>query len=214
MLNLKTIELLNCLNHRIAVNIHTVNHSNSHSHSRLRALNRRNVAAVLAAPLLIAALWMLCTPVRAQTIFKCPTAHGITPYTNDKAEASRLGCTPLVGGNVTVVEGTKVQNNSTGISSAPVKVATAPQAGSRIDAPEQRARDSDSRAILETELKKAEAKQNELLKEYNNGEPEKQGGEARNNQKYLDRVAELKSTIARNDSDIAGIKREITRLPK
>lgn len=210
MLNLKTIKLLNGLNHHNAVNTRAANYCQT----KFFAVNRRTVAAVLVAPFLIAVLWMLSTQALAQAIFKCPTANGITPYTNDKVEASRLGCTPLVGGNVTVVEGTKVQNNSTGSSPAPVRVATAPQAGSRIDAPEQRARDSDSRAILEAELKKAEAKQNELLKEYNNGEPEKQGSEARNNQKYLDRVAELKSTIARNDSDIAGIKREITRLPK
>ena len=70
-----------------------------------------------------------------------------------------------------------------------------------------RSRDSDSRSILESELKKAEAKQAELLKEYNNGEPEKLGPETRNNQKYLDRVAELKANIARNENDIAGIKR-------
>jgi chromosome segregation ATPase len=79
--------------------------------------------------------------------------------------------------------------------------------------PEQRARDSDSRAILEAELKKAEAKLAEQQKEFNNGEPEKQGIEGRNYQRYLDRVAELKDSIARNQSDIAGLKREISRLP-
>lgn len=152
--------------------------------------------------------------VQAQTIFRCPSANGITPYTNDKVEASRLNCTPLTGGNVTVVEGTKVQTAPTSTPSpgaAPVRVANAPQAGSRIDGAEQRSRDSDSKAILESELKKAEAKQAELIKEYNNGEPEKRGGEAQNYQKYIDRVAEMKAGIARNDSDIAGIKRELGR---
>jgi hypothetical protein len=67
--------------------------------------------------------------------------------------------------------------------------------------------------VLETELKKAEERQAQLLKEYNNGEPEKQGSEARNYQKYLDRVAEMKAEITRNESDIAGIRREIGRLP-
>jgi len=52
-----------------------------------------------------------------------------------------------------------------------------------------------------------------LLKEYNNGEPEKLGPEHRNHQKYLDRVAELKASIARNDSDIDGIRRELSRVP-
>ena len=62
-------------------------------------------------------------------------------------------------------------------------------------------------------MKKAEVRQPELLKEYNNGEPEKLGPEHRNHQKYLDRVAELKAGIARNESDVAGIRRELGRLP-
>lgn len=37
------------------------------------------------------------------------------------------------------------------------------------------------------------------------------GSEARNHQKYLDRVAELKASIARNLSDIASIRRELGR---
>lgn len=132
-------------------------------------------------------------------------------YTNNTAEAQAKGCKPMEGGNVTVVEGTRVN------LPAPVKVATAPQAaagpGQRVDAQEQRERDSGARAILEAELKKAEARQAELVSEYNNGEPEKLGPEHRNNQKYLDRVAELKASIARNESDIAGIKRELGRIP-
>jgi hypothetical protein len=81
-----------------------------------------------------------------------------------------------------------------------------------VDSADQRAKDSDTRLILESELKKAEARQAELLKEYNNGEPEKQGPETRNHQKYLDRIAELKASIARNESDIAGIRREMGRV--
>jgi hypothetical protein len=85
---------------------------------------------------------------------------------------------------------------------------------SRADSsPDQRARDSDSRIILESELRKSEARLAELQKEYNNGEPEKQGIEGRNYQRYLDRVNDLKDSIARSQSDIAGLKREISRLP-
>ena len=89
----------------------------------------------------------------------------------------------------------------------------APNAAPRADDSAQRARDGEARMILESELKKAKARQTELLKEYNNGEPEKQGIEARNYQRYLDRVAEMKASIARNESDIAGLKRELSRLP-
>ena len=78
---------------------------------------------------------------------------------------------------------------------------------------EQRARDSDSRLILESELKRAESRMADLQKEYNNGEPEKQGIEGRNYQRYLDRVNELKESLARTQSDVSGLKREISRLP-
>jgi hypothetical protein len=178
-------------------------------------------ATFFIAPLLaMGVLAMGAQSVQAQTIYRCPSKDGITPYTNDKVEADRQGCTPMTGGNVTVVQGTKVFNNPAvsvplGAPAAreapPVRVANAPQAGSRIDGAEQRSRDSDSKAIFESELRKAEAKQAELLKEYNNGEPEKRGGEAQNYQKYLDRVAEMKASIARNDADIASIKRELGR---
>jgi len=139
------------------------------------------------------------------TIFRCSG----NVYTNNAVEARAKGCKPMEGGNITVVEGTRVN------SSAAVRVATSPQSSpaARIDADGQRARDADARAILESELKKAESRQAELVKEFNNGEPEKLGPEHRNHQKYLDRVAELKASIARNETDIAGIKRELSRVP-
>jgi hypothetical protein len=130
-------------------------------------------------------------------------------YTNNASEAQAKGCKPMEGGNVTVVEGTKV-NGGNGVRVASVPQSTASQ---RIDSDSQKARDADARAILEAELKKAEARQAELLKDYNNGEPEMLGPEHRNHQKYLDRVAEMKASMERNDNDIAGIKRELARVP-
>jgi len=131
-------------------------------------------------------------------------------YTNDAAEARAKNCKALDGANVTVIQGTRVNGNS------PVRVATAPQSaagpGQRVDADDQRARDADARLILETELKKAEARHADLVREYNSGEPEKLGPEHRNHQKYLDRVAEMKAGIARTESDISGIKRELGRV--
>jgi hypothetical protein len=130
-------------------------------------------------------------------------------YTNDAAEAKAKGCKLVEGGNVTVVEGTKVNGNANGST----RVASAkPAAGPITSDADQKARDADARAILDAELKKAEARQAELLKEYNNGEPEKLGPEHKNHQKYLDRVAALKDSIARNEQDIAGLKRELSRV--
>ena len=151
----------------------------------------------------LAAILLVANSANAQDrIYRCGNE-----YTNNVAEAQARNCKLIEGGNVTVVQGPRVP------APAAVKLASATQTGQRVDAGEQRARDSDARTILESELKKAQARQAEMLKEYNNGEPEKRGDEGRNYQKYLDRVAELKSGIARNDSDIAGIKRELDRAP-
>ena len=143
-------------------------------------------------------------------VYRCSqAAGGAVEYINNAKEAQTRGCKVMEGGNVTVVQG--------GIPAAaaqpkaPVRVAAA--APSASGGAEQRARESDARAILESELRKAELKLAEQQKDYNNGEPEKQGIEGRNYQRYLDRVAELKDGITRNQSDIAGLKREIGRLP-
>jgi len=131
-------------------------------------------------------------------------------YTNTVPDSRVRNCKLIEGGNVTVVQGTPVRP-------APAKsVSTSsanPAGGGKTVSQEQKSRDSDARLILEAELKKAEARQLELAREYNNGEPEKRGDEARNHQKYLYRVAELKAGLARNESDIAGIRRELGRLP-
>jgi len=151
--------------------------------------------------------------VWAQQIFRCAGAGGAPPeYINNAKDAQARNCKAMTGGNVTVVQGTAA---AVAVPQATVRVAAAtPPAGTRRDGgPEQRARDSDARVILESELKKAESKLLEQQKDFNNGEPEKQGIEGRNYQRYLDRVAEMKDGIARNQSDIAGIKREISRLP-
>ncbi|WP_432730675.1 hypothetical protein [Variovorax sp. W6] len=135
-------------------------------------------------------------------------------YTNNATVAQQKGCKIMEGGNVTVVQGTRASGGGSASSSSSGSSAARSPAGSpRIEGVDQRARDGEARSVLEAELKKAEARQAELQKEYNNGEPEKQGSEGRNYQKYLDRVAEMKAELARNESDIAGIRREIGRLP-
>ena len=139
-------------------------------------------------------------------VYRC-VFEGRTEYTNTISESQAKHCKQMSGGNVTVVQAQK----PTPAAAGGVKLASVPQ--QRMDSADQRARDSDARLILEAELKKAESRQTELLKEYNNGEPEKMGPETRNNQKYLDRIADLKASIVRNEGDIAGIRRELGRVP-
>lgn len=161
---------------------------------------------VFSIPLLIAlaAGVFSANSVAQERIYRCGNE-----YTNTVPDAKAKGCKLVAGGNVTVVQGTRPHG------SQPKPTAVPPPSGStaqRVDAADQRSRDSDARRILEEELKRSLARQDELRREYNNGEPEKQGIESRNYQRYLDRVAELKAALDRNESDIAGIRRELGRL--
>ena len=158
----------------------------------------------------LAAVVVMANSHAQSRIFRCGNT-----YTNNTAEAQAKGCKPIEGGNITVVEGTRVNSNATvRVAAAAPSAQAAAQPSQRVDSGDQQARDSDARLILASELKKAEARQAELLKEYSNGEPEKLGPETRNYQKYLDRVTELKSGIARKEADIVAIKREIGKLPQ
>jgi hypothetical protein len=181
----------------------------------------------------LACLLAWALPVAAQAVAPgSPTGTRIyrcgNTYTNDVADAQARGCKLLETSSVTVVPGTRVHSappartgpsapspSPSAAPASPAAAATAaagPGPGPRTDSASQRARDADARFILEAELKKAEGRHTELLKEYNNGEPERLASEARNYQKYLDRVAELKAAVARSEADMAGIRRELSRL--
>lgn len=138
-------------------------------------------------------------------IFRCGNT-----YTNDEAHARAHGCKAVEGGNVTVVQGTRVQGAAPAAATGAVRPVVAP-GSAKVESSEQKARDGEARTILEAELKKAEARRADLQKEFNNGEPEKLGPETRNHQKYLDRVAGLKEALERNERDIEGLKRELGR---
>ena len=160
----------------------------------------------------VAALFV--APAQAQErVYRCEGKP--VEYINNPEVAKTRGCKLMEGGNITIVQGTAPQASSAPrASTAPRSTPTASRsANDRIDATAQRQRDSDARAILEAELRKAEERLTLARKEYANGEPEKQGIESRNYQRYLDRVAELKATVARAESDVEGIRRELGRLP-
>ena len=149
----------------------------------------------LAATLLVASSF-------AQTrIYRCGNE-----YTNTVPDAQAKGCKLVEGGNVTVIQGGPRL-------ATPKPGASGSQPGQRVDPAQQRSRDSDARQILEAELTKAEARLEELTREYNKGEPDRRPEEARNPNKYAERVNELKAAIARVEGDIAGIRRELGRVP-
>ena len=129
-------------------------------------------------------------------------------YTNTAPDAKALGCKLMEGANITVIQGTRPA------ASAPAKPSPVGEAstGQRIDASDQKARDLEARKILEAELKKTELRQLELSRQYNQGAPEKRSDETTNPQKYQERVAELKASLARGESDLSGLRRELARM--
>jgi len=154
--------------------------------------------------------WSAAVPLAQaqEQIFRCPGTP--VEYINDPQQARARGCKPMEGGNITIIQGTTPR-------AAPAPTAARPAAsprsgGDRVDPATQRARESDARAILENELRQARERLGQARRDYADGQPEKQGIEGRNHQRYLDRVAELRSAVNRAEADVTGIQRELDRL--
>jgi len=155
-------------------------------------------------PLLSAGAWS------QDVIYRCGNE-----YTNNVSQAKSKDCKPVDGGHVTVIHGGG--KAASGAGQAP-RASAAPAAGSpapaKVNSSAQRARDSDARTILESELARAQEKLTQLRQEYNDGNPQRTALELRNPQGYPERVEQLKNSITRQEGDIAGIRRELDRLPK
>ena len=181
--------------------------------SPLRALRMTLVAAVAAGAASALA--------QERPVYRCPGNLYTDQYS--AKEAADLGCKTLDGAPVTVVQspvrrppasgggggGEGAAARPSGSGAAPAVRASGEM---RVDPAQQRARDSDARRILESELAKEEERLAALRKDFNNGEPERRGDE-RNYARYQERVAEMKASIARKEADIAALKRELAKLP-
>jgi hypothetical protein len=163
-------------------------------------MKMRNLAAIL-----------LCLPVFAAwaqvgTVYRCPGNGKPDLYTSEISEkqAKERGCRTIEGAPITIVSPPK---------RAPVAGGGGPprSEGPKVDTKEQRARDSDARAILESELKREEEALAALQKDFNNGEPERLGSE-RNYVRYQERVEQMREAIARKQADIAALRRELAKL--
>lgn len=154
----------------------------------------------------LAVLFVLPAALQAaeeRPVYKCPGNIYTNAYSPKEAVAK--GCKTLEGAPITVIQTTKPDVDR-GEKPAPKA------SDSKVAPADQKARDTDARRILEAELRKEEEALAQLKKDYKDGQPERQGDE-KNYQKYLDRVAEMKSAIARKEADIEAIKRELSKLP-
>lgn len=165
------------------------------------------IAGLAAATLLTAAAQ--AQQPAAAVVYKCPGNPVLYTDALTAEQARARGCTTIEGAPISVVQGSRRPAAAPAASFASAGKEAGPQ---RVDPGVQRARDSDARRILGEELAREEALLAELRRDYNGGQPERQGDE-RNYQRYLDRVAEMKAGIARKEADIAALKRELAKLP-
>ncbi|MCO5101173.1 MAG: DUF4124 domain-containing protein [Burkholderiaceae bacterium] len=157
----------------------------------------------IAARLLVGAgLAVFAWPALAQ-VYRCDSPNGVPVY---QGTPNGANCHPIDLQPLTTIPAPRLPPaKAAGTASA---ARASPEAFPKVDGAAQRARDGDRRRILEDELKKEQQRLGELKAEYKGGEPDRQGNE-RNYQKYLDRVARLEEDIARTESNIASLRREL-----
>ena len=166
-----------------------------------------NVGMKIALPLLM--VLSASSFAQDKPVYRCPGPPVLYTDAVTPQEAREKGCRTIEGAPITIVPATKPRTPPPAASSG---VVGRSGDSNRVDPSDQRARDSDARRILGEELRREEDRLAQLRRDFNNGEPERNGDE-RNYQKYLDRVAEMKAAIARKEADIAAIKRELGKLP-
>ena len=178
----------------------------------------------------LAAMFACLVPQLAQAqVWRCETDSGVPLYQNTPGPS----CKPLDLPVITTIPAPPAARAPAAAATSPRGPASnagatsspgAPAAGAggsqgaaaaaafpKVDPGAQRTRDLERRRILEEELSKEELRLRELRAEFRDGEPERRGDE-RNYQRYLDRVQRLKDDIARTESAMASLKRELAGL--
>jgi hypothetical protein len=138
-------------------------------------------------------------------VFLCVNDKGLKEYKNT---GETKGCKRVDLQGVTMIPSPYKRPL---VQTAAARASASPSDFPRIDSSTQKARDNDRMQILLDEMKTEEKKLAELKKEFNNGEPERQGNE-RNYVKYQERVVSMKEDIDRTEKNIEALKREIGNL--
>ena len=143
----------------------------------------------------------IAPPALAQGVYLCTQPNGTREYRNT---GDTRGCRKLEVEAISTIP-------STSSSSSQAKLDASGSAFPKIESQVQKRRDQDRMQILLDEVRTEEGKLAELKKEFQNGEPERQGGE-RNYAKYQDRVAMMKEEMQRTEKNIEALRREISQL--
>jgi len=164
---------------------------------------------------LAAGLTMTGAAQAQTTVYKCTDAQGRVEFT----DTSKKGCKALdLPGYIpapparAAAPAPAARTNSPAANAAAAPASTpGPGDFPRVDNSQQRARDNDRREILNEELRAEEQKLAEQRREFNNGEPPRNGNE-RNYAKYQERVAGMREDISRTERNIEALRREIGNI--
>lgn len=176
-------------------------------------MNKHTITAGLAAWLVLFPL-LAGAPLRAASqIYLCVDANGQKELTdiNRKGKCKALDLPPAIIPAPPKRVGPALGTTPSGVAGPRGTVTPSPADFPRVGDAEQKARDNDRRQILQDELRNEEAKLAAMKKEFNNGEPERNGNE-RNYAKYQERVAGMKDNISRAEKNVEALKREINNI--
>jgi hypothetical protein len=184
----------------------------------------------VASPVAVMALVLLATGSAHAQIYRCEESGSVT-YTN--TPGSNPGCKAVSPAITTIPSPARAPavpaaapprpaassalpaGSSASAAAKPPGAPGAPMASPaafpRVDTSSQKSRDLDRRRILEDELRKEETRYLELRAEFNSGEPERRP-EDRTPQKYTDRVQKLRDDLARSESAMGSLRRELAAL--
>jgi len=149
-------------------------------------------------------------PAQAQGgVYLCTNASGGRELT----DSYRSGCKTLnLPGSIPAPQSApRRASQAPAPSLAPRAPMATPTDFPKVDNAQQKARDNDRREILNEELRMEERKLAEARKEFNSGEPERQGNE-RNFAKYQERVEMMRDSISRMEKNTEALRREIANI--
>jgi hypothetical protein len=163
-------------------------------------------------PALLSALLMAASAQAQSVVYRCVDKEGRVLYTDTNAGNCKV-VDSIISGAISAPPASSrppaVSMRQGAGRSTPT--AASPASFPRVDNATQRARDDDRREILNEELRAEEKKLADLKRDFNNGEPERQGNE-KNYAKYQERVAQMRDDIGRAEKNIDAIRREIANI--
>lgn len=145
-------------------------------------------------------------------VYLCVDANGKKEYKNT---GNVKGCTKLDFPSATPIAAPAPSANrkpaTSATSATPAKAVNVPSSFPKIDESAQKARDSDRKQILLDEHKSEEQKLASLIKDFNNGAPERRA-EDKTQEKYLERVQHMRADISRAEKNLEALKRELSKI--